>query len=43
MLSRGYQGEVYTLNDFKVRRRDFLWLGSVVILSGVLLGVGFWL
>jgi cobalt/nickel transport system permease protein len=43
MLSRGYQGEVYTLNEFKVRRRDFIWLGSVVIVSGVLLGVGFWL
>jgi cobalt/nickel transport system permease protein len=41
MLSRGYQGEVYTLNEFKVKRRDFLWMGSVVIISGVLLGVGF--
>jgi len=26
MLSRGYQGEVYTLVDFTMRHRDYLWL-----------------
>ena len=25
MLSRGYQGEVYVLTDFMMRRRDYLW------------------
>lgn len=26
MLSRGYQGEVYSLTDFTMRRRDYLWM-----------------
>lgn len=33
MLSRGYRGEPVTLNEFKARRRDWLWLSVVVILN----------
>jgi cobalt/nickel transport system permease protein len=35
MLSRGYQGEVLIIDDFKMRSRDWLWLAGsgVVVLS----------
>jgi len=26
MLSRGYQGEIHTLNELTLRRRDFIWM-----------------
>ncbi|MCX5699206.1 MAG: cobalt ECF transporter T component CbiQ [Candidatus Omnitrophica bacterium] len=32
MLSRGYQGEVLTWDDFKIRVRDWLWLVLVVVI-----------
>ncbi len=37
MLSRGYQGEVRVLNDFSMKRRDFLWVTFVLITALVLL------
>ena len=36
MIARGYQGEVKILNTFRVRARDYLWLGICVGLSAVL-------
>jgi cobalt/nickel transport system permease protein len=36
MIARGYQGEVKILNTFRVRARDYLWLGFCVGLSAVL-------
>ena len=36
MLARGYRGEPLILNDFQVRFLDFVWLGCVVILYGVI-------
>ena len=39
MRSRGFRGEVFTLDDFKMQKRDWLWL--VVFLSVALLA--FWL
>ena len=37
MLSRGYQGEVYILSDFTMRRRDYLWAVFSVIAALFLL------
>ncbi|MFZ1915705.1 MAG: energy-coupling factor transporter transmembrane component T, partial [Dehalococcoidales bacterium] len=31
MLSRGYQGEVRVLQDFRLQRRDFLWIGFSLV------------
>ena len=36
MIARGYQGEVKILNTFRVRTRDYLWLGFCVGLSAAL-------
>ena len=33
MLSRGYQGEAVTWNDFKIKPRDWLWLFTVILLG----------
>ena len=41
MLSRGYQGEIYTLNDFAIKRRDFVWIVCAVILATGSLALGF--
>ncbi|MCX5678421.1 MAG: cobalt ECF transporter T component CbiQ [Candidatus Omnitrophica bacterium] len=35
MLSRGYRGEPVIFNDFRMRSRDWLWLGFVVIICAV--------
>lgn len=37
MLSRGYQGETRVLNDFSVKRRDFLWAAFVAAAVAFLL------
>jgi cobalt/nickel transport system permease protein len=37
MLSRGYQGEIRILNDFKVQRRDFFWMAFAVIVVTMLI------
>ena len=31
MLSRGYQGEVYSLSDFTMRRRDYFWAAFSIV------------
>jgi cobalt/nickel transport system permease protein len=36
MIARGYQGEPKILNVFRVRTRDYLWLGFCIGLSAVL-------
>lgn len=33
MLSRGYQGEAATWNDFKIKPRDWLWLFIVILIG----------
>jgi len=38
MLSRGYKGEAVAWDDFKMRARDWLWLGSVAIILFLLSG-----
>jgi cobalt/nickel transport system permease protein len=38
MLSRGYRGEPFLLNDFKAKSRDWVWLSIVVLIS---LGIGY--
>jgi cobalt/nickel transport system permease protein len=38
MLSRGYQGEVYSLYEFKMMGRDYLWLAFSVIAALIILG-----
>ena len=36
MLSRGYRGEALIIDDFKIRRKDWLWLaGSAALLAGI--------
>jgi len=37
MLSRGYQGEVYILSDFTIRRRDYLWAAFSVVAALIIL------
>ena len=37
MLSRGYQGEVYTLSDLTMRRRDYLWAAFSVVAALIIL------
>jgi cobalt/nickel transport system permease protein len=37
MLSRGYQGEIYSLNRLELRIRDYLWLGFVLAMTAILL------
>jgi cobalt/nickel transport system permease protein len=37
MLSRGYQGEIYSLNRLELRNRDLVWLASAVLLGAALL------
>jgi cobalt/nickel transport system permease protein len=37
MLSRGYQGEIRVLNDFKMKLRDFLWVAFALIAASILL------
>jgi energy-coupling factor transporter transmembrane protein EcfT len=34
MQSRGFRGEVYTLDDFLMRRRDWLALGVFLLIAG---------
>jgi cobalt/nickel transport system permease protein len=36
MIARGYQGEIKILNPFRVRTRDYLWLGSCLGLTAAL-------
>jgi energy-coupling factor transporter transmembrane protein EcfT len=36
-LSRGYQGETYSLNRLQMRLRDYLWAGLVLIIAAVLI------
>jgi cobalt/nickel transport system permease protein len=38
MLSRGYEGEVHVLHEFRLNRRDFLW----VVFSAAVILVSFW-
>src|SRR5262245_37650421 len=38
MISRGFQGEAYTLDDFEIRRRDWV----ALIAFAVIAGLGFW-
>jgi cobalt/nickel transport system permease protein len=40
MVARGYQGEVKILRDFRLRRRDFLWMGFCIVLAGLFIGLG---
>jgi cobalt/nickel transport system permease protein len=37
MLSRGYQGEVYSLSDFTMRRRDYFWAAFSVVAALIIL------
>jgi energy-coupling factor transporter transmembrane protein EcfT len=39
MLSRGFRGEAYSLDDFEMKSRD--WTASVIFL--LLAGTAFWL
>jgi energy-coupling factor transporter transmembrane protein EcfT len=32
MLARGYQGEVRVLQDFRLQRRDFVWIGFSTVI-----------
>jgi cobalt/nickel transport system permease protein len=36
MLSRGYQGEAVSWNDFKIKARDWMWLVMVVIIIWII-------
>ena len=36
MLSRGYQGEIRVLNDFRIKRRDLLWVAFALIAASIL-------
>ena len=40
MQSRGFRGEVYTLDDFRIRRRDWLALVAFVIAAAALFWLG---
>ena len=35
MISRGFRGEVYTLDDFVMRQRDWLALAALLLIAGV--------
>lgn len=37
MLSRGYQGEIYSVTRLEFRNRDYIWLGFIIMASVVLL------
>ncbi len=37
MLSRGYQGEIYTINRLQLKGRDILWTGAVILIAAALL------
>jgi cobalt/nickel transport system permease protein len=40
MLSRGYQGEVRVLNEFSLKRRDYVWMTFSLIAIVTLFWVG---
>jgi cobalt/nickel transport system permease protein len=40
MVARGYQGEVKILGGFRLRQRDFLWVGSCLVLAGFFICLG---
>lgn len=37
MLSRGYQGVIRVLDDFSLKRRDFIWIAFALITASILL------
>lgn len=37
MLSRGYQGEIYSINRLQLHNRDYLWLGSIITMTVILI------
>ena len=39
MLSRGFRGEIYTLDDFQMQRRDWFALAGLLGIAGL----AFWL
>lgn len=41
MLSRGYGGEIITLDSLSARRRDFAWLASAILITTTLLWVNY--
>jgi cobalt/nickel transport system permease protein len=38
MLSRGYQGDIYILSEFTMRRRDYLWVAFSIVAALTILG-----
>ena len=40
MVARGYQGEVKILGGFRLRKRDFVWIGSCLALAGLFIYFG---
>ena len=41
MLSRGYSGEIVTLDELQTRDRDFLWLAATLVIALTLLWVNY--
>jgi cobalt/nickel transport system permease protein len=37
MVARGYQGEIYVLDELRLKSRDFAWLGMVATAAAILL------
>lgn len=37
MLSRGYQGEIFSLNTLRLANRDYIWSGIVIMIGAALL------
>lgn len=42
MLSRGYMGDVHTINDFRTSARDWIWLVASTVMCAVLLSSSHW-
>jgi cobalt/nickel transport system permease protein len=40
MRSRGFRGEVFILDEFRMRRRDWAWLASFIALAALAFWMG---
>jgi cobalt ECF transporter T component CbiQ len=42
MVSRGYQGEILVLNEFRVKRRDILWAVFAIAAASIIIWRNYW-
>jgi len=42
MISRGYQGEIFVFNEFRVKRRDILWAAFAIAAASIIIWRNYW-